>query len=226
MAPTTRNRTVRYVATGQAVSPCPFPCDICRAAGRQMPLHPSRVRERMTMATEFEAKALDIDVAAISAAIRHHGGQHVSARMMRRYVYDIVPGDKSKWIRLRQDGDEATLCVKQILSDEIDGTREVEVSVSDFDETHALLRVVGFEAKAYQENHRTSYLLGSVRLEIDSWPLIPPYLEIEGDSVDEVQQTAKLLGLDPDSLTSVNTTDVYARYGHDLATFKELRFIS
>ncbi|MET8682378.1 hypothetical protein ABZW18_33645 [Streptomyces sp. NPDC004647] len=83
---------------------------------------------------------------------------------------------------------------------------------------------MGFEAKAYQENHRTSYLLDNVRLEIDSWPLIPPYLEIEGDSVDEVRKTADLLGIAPNSLTSVNTTEVYTRYGHDLTAIKELHF--
>ncbi|WP_019547878.1 class IV adenylate cyclase [Streptomyces sulphureus] len=180
----------------------------------------------MALTTEYEAKALDIDIEAIQATIRHRGGEHVADRMMRRYVYDIAPGDTSKWIRLRQDGDQATLCVKQITSDEIDGTHEVEVTVSSFEDTHALLRVMGFTAKAYQENHRSSYLLGTVRLEIDSWPLIPPYLEIEGDSADEVRDTAKHLGLDPDALTSVNTTGIYTHYGHDLTAIKELRFPS
>ncbi|MFD7505804.1 class IV adenylate cyclase [Streptomyces sp. NPDC059850] len=174
--------------------------------------------------TEFEGRALGIDVAAITATIRQRGGAHVADRLMRRHVYDIVPGEQGRWIRLRDTGSEVTLCVKHITSDAIDGTREEEVAVSSFEDTHALLNLMGFTAKAYQENRRTSYVLEGVRLEIDSWPLIPPYLEIEGDSTEEVTSTAKLLGLDPGSLTGANTLGIYARYGIDLTQIKDLRF--
>ncbi|WP_432095938.1 class IV adenylate cyclase [Streptomyces sp. bgisy100] len=178
----------------------------------------------MTLATEYEAKVLDIDVALMTANIREHGGIHIKDRTMRRYVYDITPDDQSRWIRLRHDGSQATLCVKHILSDAIDGTREAEVVVSDFNTTHTLLNLMGFTPKAYQENRRTSYMLRDVRLEIDTWPLIPPYLEIEGDSVDEVHGAAEQLGITPATLTAANTTEIYERYGHDLASIKELRF--
>ncbi|MFC4516303.1 MULTISPECIES: class IV adenylate cyclase [Streptomyces] len=174
--------------------------------------------------TEFEAKALDIDIDAITTVIKKSGGVHVADRLMRRYVYDIVPGEKGRWIRLRDTGNEVTLCVKHILSDAIDGTHEEEVVVSSFEDTNALLNLMGFTAKAYQENRRTSYVLDGVRLEIDSWPLIPAYLEIEGDSTKEVVSMAKRLGLNPDHLTAVNTTEVYTRYGIDLTTINDLRF--
>ncbi|KNB52877.1 class IV adenylate cyclase [Streptomyces caatingaensis] len=174
--------------------------------------------------TEFEAKALDIDVEAITTKIKRGGGVHVADRLMRRYVYDIVPGVQGRWIRLRDTGTEVTLCVKHITSDEIDGTREEEVAVSCFDTTNALLNLMGFTAKAYQENRRTSYLLNGVRLEIDSWPLIPPYLEIEGDSTEDVIATAKIIDLKPSGLTAMNTVGVYTRYGIDLESIQELRF--
>lgn len=174
--------------------------------------------------TEYEAKALDIDVQAITARIRNEGGLHVADRLMRRYVYDVVPGERGRWVRLRDTGTEVTLCVKQIVSDAIDGTHEEEVTVSHFEDTHALLNLMGFTAKAYQENRRVSYVLDDVRLEIDSWPLIPPYLEIEGDSVEDVISTSKILGLDPESLTAVNALGIYARHGIDLTQIEELRF--
>lgn len=178
----------------------------------------------MTTQTEFEAKALDIDPAELAQRIAAAGGTHVSDRVMRRYVYDITPGERSRWIRLRDTGSEVTLCVKEITSDAVDGTRETETTVGDFDTTNALLGQVGFTAKAYQENRRSSWLLDEVRLEIDSWPLIPPYLEIEGDDAEQVWAAAKRLGLDREDLTSENTTAVYARYGIDLTTIPDLRF--
>ncbi|KWW97481.1 adenylate cyclase [Carbonactinospora thermoautotrophica] len=180
----------------------------------------------MSLNTEYEAKVLDIDPDEIVNRIIDAGGEHVADRMMRRYVYDIVPGDESKWMRLRDTGSEVTLCVKEIVSDAVDGTREAEVAVSDFETTHALLGMLGFTAKAYQENRRSSWLLDGVRLEIDSWPLIPPYLEIEGDSAEQVQDTAKWLGFAVDDLTSENTMAVYRRYGYDLSTISDLRFPS
>lgn len=59
---------------------------------------------------------------------------------------------------------------------------------------------------------------------IDSWPLIPPYMEIEAESKDRVIQTAELLGFDESDLTTEGSHAVYRRYGIDLAAIPDLRF--
>jgi adenylate cyclase class 2 len=173
---------------------------------------------------EHEAKILDIDPATMEQLILDKGGQKLGERFMRRYVYDITPGDQSKWIRLRDTGDETTLTVKQITSDAIDGTHEIEVGVDDFNATNALLGVLGFTAKSYQETKRTSFILDGAQVEIDTWPQIPPYLEIEAGSKDEVVRVAALLGYAESDLTGENTIKIYARYGIDLNAIRELRF--
>jgi adenylate cyclase class 2 len=173
---------------------------------------------------EFEAKVLGIDVADITRRIEEAGGSHVAERKMRRFVYDIRAGDQGRWMRLRDTGSEVTLCVKEIVGDSIDGTRETETSVGDFQVTHELLGLLGFRPSAYQENRRSSWLLDGARLEIDAWPLIPPYLEIEGDDAEQVRLTADRLAIDRGALTAANTTAVYAGYGIDLAAVPELRF--
>lgn len=176
------------------------------------------------MPTEFEAKVLDIDPAATAARIVAEGGVKVGDAMMRRYVYDIVPGDESRWIRLRDTGHEVTLATKEIAHDGIDGTHETETTVGDFETTNELLGRLGFAPKSYQENRRTSFVLDGAELEIDAWPLIPPYLEIEGRSRDHVFEVAARLGIDEADLTGENTTKVYARYGIDLTAYPDLRF--
>jgi adenylate cyclase class 2 len=145
-------------------------------------------------------------------------------RVMRRYVYDIRAGDGSRWIRLRDDGTAVTLTVKEIAHDGIDGTTETEVVVSDFEVTNELLGRIGFRAKAYQENRRVSFELDGAQLEIDWWPLIPPYLEIEAESRDHVVRVGEALGISEDELTGENTVKVYARYGIDLTEISDLRF--
>lgn len=175
--------------------------------------------------TEYEARVLDIDPAAVGDLIIAKGGRKTrDTATMRRYVYDVSPGDDSRWLRLRDTGTQTTLTVKEITSDAIDGTTEVEVTVGDLQTTHQILGRLGFYAKSYQENRRTSYELDGARLEVDEWPMIPPYLEIEADSEQEVRRVAALLGYADEHLTGENTIKIYRRYGHDLNQIPELRF--
>ncbi|MFH8518844.1 class IV adenylate cyclase [Streptomyces gelaticus] len=174
---------------------------------------------------EYEVKALGIDPADIARRIFAAGGTEAApARIVRRYVYDTVLPVPGRWVRLRDTGVAVTLCVKEISTDAIDGTRETEVTVDDFTEAATLLRLAGLTPRGYQENRRTSYRLGAVRLEVDEWPRIPPYLEIEADDEAQVWETAAALGLARDDLTSINTTKVYSLYGIDLESIADLRF--
>ncbi len=91
------------------------------------------------MPIEHEAKVLDVDAEGRSAHSGSRGQTEAGRRPMRRHVYDIVPGDMTKWIRLRDNGSEITLCVKEIRSDAIDGTLEVETAVGDFIAANELL---------------------------------------------------------------------------------------
>ncbi|RFU43574.1 CYTH domain-containing protein [Actinomadura logoneensis] len=177
------------------------------------------------MPAEYEVKVLDIDPTSVANLICSKGGRQVSAsRLQRRYVYDIIPGDESKWIRLRDNGTKATLAVKEISHDGIDGTYEVEVGIDDLEATNELLGFLGFQPKAYQENRRTSFVLDGAQLEIDEWPMIPPYLEIEAGTPEEVRRVATLLGFEGSQLTSENTTKVYKRYGIELGEHKIVSF--
>ncbi|WP_304453912.1 class IV adenylate cyclase [Nocardiopsis sp. YSL2] len=173
---------------------------------------------------EYEAKVLDIDPGQVAGLILDKGGEDLGEVLQRRYVYDIEPGDASRWVRLRDTGSQVTLTVKEIDSDAIGGTRETETQVGDFETANALLGKLGYAPKAYQENRRHSFSLDGAQLEIDSWPRIPAYLEIEANSRTEVVRVAALLGYREADLTGVNTTKVYARYGIDLSAIADLRF--
>ena len=69
-----------------------------------------------------------------------------------------------------------------------------------------------------------SFVLDGAQVEIDTWPRIPPYVEIEAGSKDEVVRVAALLGYAEEELTGENTIKVYALYGIDLNAIPELRF--
>lgn len=178
------------------------------------------------MQTEYELRILDIDVEKILAKLKELGARHVKRREMKRLVYDL---DKSpdvirKWIRLRDDGEKITLTLKEVLKNSIDGTKETEIIVNDFEETKQLLENIGFESKFYQENKRCSWVLDDVEIEIDSWPKIPTYLEIEGKSQEEVEKMVLKLGFTLDQTTALGVKDIYDKYGIDIHSFKELTF--
>ena len=132
---------------------------------------------------------------------------------------------KNKWIRLRTNGIETTLTYKDIESNTIDGTKEVEFNVNSFELANEFLNKIGFIARSYQENGRIQYTLDNVEIDIDTWPMIPTYLEIEGNSEEEVNNMVKKLELSNSKITSLNCDDFYRKiYNIDISKIKELKF--
>lgn len=178
------------------------------------------------METEIEVKILDVNVLEIKERLKVLGAKFISERNMKRKVYDFNPPKDNSWIRLRDNGKSVTLTIKEIENDDIDGTKELEVTVDDFNKTDIILQKLGFYYKRHEENKRISYSLDGVDVEIDSWPEIPTYVEIEGKSVKAVEGIVKKLGYAMGDTTAINTIKVYKKYGLDLTSKKDWRLHS
>lgn len=175
------------------------------------------------MNTEYEVRVLEIDALKIEKQLEDLGAVLQWDHLQKRYVYDFIPKIEGKWIRLRTNGDKTTLTIKNIVSSEIDGTQELEIEVDDFFKTNLLLNELGFEAKGYQENRRRQYILDGVEIDIDSWPLIPTYLEIEGKSEEAIYKVLDKLNISKDSITTRDVEGVYLDYGYQLDKIYNLR---
>ena len=176
------------------------------------------------MQTEFEVKILDIDVPKTISKLSVLGAKKIAEKFQKRFVYDFDPPKENSWIRLRTDGKKTTMDIKEIQNDNIDGTKELEINVDDFEKTDLFLEKLGYVAKGYQENRRISYILDDTEIEIDFWPQIPPYMEIEAKSVAKVEMMIEKLGFDRSQATSIDTGKVYKKYGIDIYSIKELKF--
>ncbi len=177
------------------------------------------------MKTEYEVRVLEIDKDELIRKLENLNATKVGEFNQKRYVYDTIPKENGKWIRLRTNGKETTLTFKDVTSDKIDGTKEVEIEVSDLELTNEFLNKIGFFSKAYQENNRIRYILDDVELDIDSWPLIPTYLEIEGKDENSVLDMIEKLELDKSKVTSLDVQSVYEKfYNIDISKIKDLRF--
>ena len=175
------------------------------------------------MHTEYEVRILNVDKDLIIERLSSLHASYEWDRIQKRYVYDFIPKQDSKWIRLRTNGDVTTLTIKNLVSSTIDGTQELEVVVSDFDRCNLILKELGYEAKGYQENRRIQYNLNGVEIDIDSWPMIPTYLEIEGASEEAVYNAVKALGFSLDDCTTRDVDGIYRDYGINLENIFELK---
>ncbi len=177
------------------------------------------------MAIEHEIKVLEIAIPILKEQLIALWAKALDEKKFRRYVYDMTPPQKEKWARLRTDGKITTLTVKHIVNENaIDWVKEWETIVDDFDQMNLILEQLGYTAKSYQENIRETFLLDDCSLDIDSWPLIPPYLEIEWPNEESVIKMLEKLGLKNAITTSENTTSVYSRYWIDIKKYKILSF--
>ena len=161
---------------------------------------------------EYEVRVLEIDKDELQSKLKELNATLIEDVFQRRYVYDFNPINPNKWIRLRTNGTRSTLTIKNIESSNIDGTREVEIEVSDFDTTNEILRELGYTPKGFQENKRIKYDLNGVEVDIDTWPKIPTYLEIEGTSEEEVYNTLELLNVSKDKVTSLAVQSIYKKF--------------
>ena len=174
------------------------------------------------MNIEYEITVLEIDKNKLEEKLIELGATKIADSLQRRNVYDFNPINPNKWIRLRTNGTKTTLTIKEVFDkNKIGGTNELEIEVSDFDKTNLVLNELGYVSRNYQENYRTSYRLGNINFDIDSWPLIPTYVEIEGNSEEEVNNALKLLEIDNIKTTTLDVTSIYNEiYNIDVMSIK------
>ena len=177
------------------------------------------------MHKEIEERVLEINKEEVIKLLEEAGAKKVGEWYQRRYVYDFKPKRENEWIRLRDTGEEITLTYKNVEKNTVDGTKELEIKVDNFEDTNSMLEILGYKRKGYQENKRIRYMLDDVEIDIDSWPLIPTYLEIEAKNIKDIKRVEKLLNVDETKITNLNCQDIYKSiYNIDIDKIKDLKF--
>ncbi|MFQ9297462.1 MAG: hypothetical protein ACLR4X_03430 [Clostridia bacterium] len=153
-------------------------------------------------------------------------------------MIDLVNNYKAtpkKWIRLRktiektQDKkiESVTLTVKHILKaneTNIQQMQETEIRVNSFEETNELLEKIGFFHRSYQEKKREKYILNEHEIDIDTWPGIPTYFEVEGKDKKDLEEILNILGYSFDDAISCTVDEIYRKIGMDINNMSELKF--
>lgn len=133
-----------------------------------------------------------------------------------------------KWIRLRTTKDKTTLTIKEIFSQEdeypIDKLKEVEFEVGDFNSADKFLRELDFYCDSHQEKRRIQFKLDGMEIVIDYWPMINPYVEIEGEDPEKIYELVEKLGYKKQDAKVMNTDSVYAYYGINRESYVVITF--
>lgn len=133
----------------------------------------------------------------------------------------------NKWIRLRESNNEITMTSKHILEKEnstFQNVIETEFNVSNIEEANTFLESIGIAKRSYQEKIRYSYVYEKAEIEIDIWPMLSPYMEIECDDEDLINEIIDKLNLKENRIVSLNTEQLYREIGIDVHSISELKF--
>lgn len=181
---------------------------------------------------EIEVKFLGIDSDLIIQKLEKLGANKIFSKLYRRKVFDHVDWRLDKdnsWLRLRDEGEKITLAFKKRINPGSNGCNdqgmeEREIEVSDFEKTADILLSVGLIEKHYVENKRIRYVLDDIEFDIDFYPQLEPYLEIEAPSWDKVDEAIKLLELNPNDKKIFSTSQVYSQNGINMANYQKVTF--
>jgi len=149
------------------------------------------------METEIEVKFTSVNHNEMRKRLKKLGAKLVQPmRLMKRVTIDDESMKKrDAFVRVRDQGDKVTITYKQFDSLSLEGAKEIEVVVDDFDKAVALLSAAGLSHNSFQESKRETWQLDGADIELDEWPWLDPYIEIEGPDEKTVKDIASKLGL-------------------------------
>lgn len=181
---------------------------------------------------EIEVKFLDINITDIEQKLVSIGAQRIGETLSKITNFDYPDyrlKEKKAWVRLRSEFGKTTIAYKQRLGAGFEdgsvsdkGMKEIEIEVSDFNIANSFLKSIGLIEKFSQERKRIRWEKDSIEFDIDTWPLVPSYIEIEGDSIENIKKVSEELGFNWQEHFIGSFGQVCRKYGlndHDYSVF-------
>ncbi len=181
------------------------------------------------MKHEYEAKFLSVDIGDIRTRLANLGAtQSFPRTLLTRKIFENDSLASGAWVRLRDEGTRSTLTLKRVTdATTIDGTTEIETTVGDLKAMADILTHLGLSEVRYQENYREEWRLGEVMFDLDTWPDLPTFLEIEGPDETAVRSAAASLDLDYSTARFGSVDEIYkTEAGRDILSEPTLLFNS
>lgn len=153
----------------------------------------------MIKTQEIECRFLEIDKDALIKKLLGLGAQDKGEIILEETIIYDPEGkwrNENRFVRLRKVGDKTKLTYKEHREHTVDGTYEIEFGIEDYHKAELLFEKIGLKPFRHQQKKRHTFHLNGVTLDIDTWPRIPTYVELEGESEQSLKDVANLVGLD------------------------------
>jgi adenylate cyclase, class 2 len=161
---------------------------------------------------EIEAKILEIDQEAIIAKLIEHGAKLVFDGTL---IADFFNTPKGFRLRLRSDGTKHVLTYKRKVNTEnanVKSAEELETEISSPGNLQKIFADLDIVHERRVTKHRTTYAIGKVHFEIDTYDAIPTFLEIEAPTSEEIVHWAEMLGYSEEDLTPMTMRQLEEHY--------------
>jgi len=156
----------------------------------------------MPASHEIETKVLDIDAKAVLKKLKSLGAKKIAETRLAVTWYRIkgVKAGEDPWfLRIRSNSEGVNEVTWKARSDILGIARkhkEINFKIDEPEKISDLFEELGLEKYAFQEKDRASFILKDWQFDLDQYPKMPAFLEIEGKSEKHVKEAMKLLGLE------------------------------
>lgn len=174
------------------------------------------------MKKEIEAKILEIDPRRVTSDLERIGAVPSFEGTIKAYSFDYSDEKiRKEGSRLRLREKNSIVSVETIVEltykkpvskNGVKIVDEYEIKVDSLEETKRILELLGLVQYKSEEKLRISYKLPDASFEIDTFPNIPPFLEIEANSVELVKAYALKLGFKEEDLKPWSGNEVIRYY--------------
>ena len=170
---------------------------------------------------EHEIKILDVNVAELEKALNKLGAKKVYDDFREIIALDTEDRDylnnQDKLIRITDEGSiKVTMHVNQSKPEIKEG---IKFKVSRMKEVLDFFAQIGIKPISDVKARRISYELGKIDFDIDLFPAIPPFLEIDIENIEEegftVDSLLEKLGISNNKVVVMGTEDIHNLYSID-----------
>lgn len=170
---------------------------------------------------EHEIKILDIDVEKLVKKLDEIGAKKVYDDTRTIIALDTADrlflNQKDKLIRVTDEGSiKVTMHVNQSKPEIKEG---IKFKTSRLKETMDFFHEMGLDPISKVQANRISYELGKIDFDIDKFPAIPPFLEIDIEFLKDegytMESLLRALELEDNKIVVMGTEDIHKLYGVD-----------
>jgi adenylate cyclase class 2 len=149
----------------------------------------------------MEVKVLEVDVEALRQKLTTLGAKKIQETRLVVDWYRLIgvkEGEDNWFLRIRSKANgkhEVTWKAKSDLIGIVRRHKEINFEIAEPEQLADLFCEIGLEKYAHQEKDRLSFDYKDWKFDIDQYPGMPAYLEIEGKSEESIKEAIKLLDL-------------------------------